>query len=225
MGAMKNKRRATTKKSASRPSQKRSPKTKWPEIVYDPRPTTLTTEDAFAIGKVIVEQLYGGERSQARSERPTSVREIAKSLDGKFGQVTLNRCAAVYEMCRDLKIKPKFDHLRFAHLSRLTGLTEAQQKRLLKTAEKSEWSVERVQVEVKKLRAGKKRRKGRPPLPAFVKAIHQLDRFVDGREDLMGDIAEAKALETDKLKDLKSRVDTVLGQLQSAKTALTKALK
>lgn len=222
---MKNTRRANKRAAPRATSHKRTAKTKWPDIVHDPRPTTLTTEDAYDIGKVIVEQLYGGERSQARSERPTSVREIAKSLGGKFGQVTLNRCAAVYEMCRDLKIKPKFEHLRFAHLSRLTGLTAAQQKRLLKSAESGSWSVERVQVEVKKLRAGKKRRKGRPPLPAFVKAIHQLDRFVDGREDLLGDITEAKNIETAELKELKSRVDSVLTQLQSAKTALSKALR
>lgn len=221
---MNQKPRATKKSATANDAGKKraSAKIRWPEVVTDDRQAALTTADAYEIGKVIVETYYGGERGASRGAGATSVREISDSLGGKFGQVTLNRCAAVYEMCRDLGVEPNFEHLRFAHLSRLTGLTAAQQQRLLKTAEKGAWSVERVQGEVKKLRAGKKNRKGRPPLPGFVKAVNQLERFVDGREALLGDLESASELEPEVLSALRERVDEVLKQLTSLKAALVK---
>ena len=68
-------------------------------------------------------------------------------------------------------------------------------------------------------------RRGRPALPRFAKAAHQLRRFTDGRDDLLGDLDAANSLERDRLKDLQTQVIQVKGQLDKLDQALKRAMK
>lgn len=137
----------------------------------------------------------------------------------------LYRCAAIYEMCRDLDMQPNWEHVGMSHLSLVLGLSPAQQRRLVNQTEKQRWSVERLRSEATRLRATRKARKGRKPLPRFAKAVRQLDRFADGREDLLGDLESASTLEPDVLGEMIDRVVELRGQLDSLAKALRQAQK
>jgi hypothetical protein len=219
---------ATTRTSpARRSASKRAPRgaVSWPEAVYDDRRGKLRPQDAYEVGKIIVEELYKGERPEHGRRGVTTFRKISQNMNGRMSAQALYRCAAIYEMCKTLGMRPKWDHLGMSHLSLVLGLTAAQQKRLINTAEKGDWSVERLRQEAGKLRATKKSRKGRKPLPKFAKALHQLDRFVDGRESLTGDLSDVGGLERAKIKDMLKKVTAVQKQLASVQKELTKAAR
>ncbi len=219
---------ATTRTSpARRSASKRTARgaVSWPEAVYDDRRGKLRPQDAYEVGKIIVEELYQGERPEHGRRGVTTFRKISQNMNGRMSAQALYRCAAIYEMCKTLGVRPKWEHLGMSHLSLVLGLTTAQQKRLINVAEKGGWSVERLRQEAGKLRANKKTRKGRKPLPKFAKALHQLDRFVDGRESLTGDLTEVRELERPKIKDMLRKVTTVQKQLASVQKELTKAAR
>lgn len=196
---------------------------KWPDAVYDDRRGKLRPQDAYDVGKIIVEDLYQGERPEHGRRGITTFRKISQNMKGRMSAQALYRCAAIYEMCKALSVRPKWQHLGMSHLSLVLGLTTAQQKRLIASAEKGEWSVEKLRQEAGKLREKKKARKGRKPLPRFAKALHQLDRFVDGRESLTGDLDALGDLDRPKIKDMLKKVTVVQKQLASVQKELSRA--
>lgn len=200
----------------------------WPSAVFEDRRGKLTTEDAYDVGRLIVEELYRGDRPEHGGRGRTTFRKISEEMNGRMSAQALYRCAAIYEMCRDLKLKPKWAHLGMSHLSLLLGLADPQKRRLLREAETGRWSVERLRLATGELRgrgtAGGARR-GRKPLPRFARAVGQLERFLDGREELTGDLAAAANLDRERVKDLLAKVTAVQKQLTSVQKGLTKAAR
>ncbi len=193
--------------------------------MYDDRRGKLRPADAYAVGKIIVEDLYAGNRPEHGRRGATTFRKISEMTDGRMSAQALYRCAAIYEMCKKLGLKPTFSNLGMSHLSLMLGLTTAQQKRLVNAAEKSNWSVERLRVETAKLRSARKTRKGRKPLPRCVRAVHQLDRFIDGRESLVEDLEALDEIDGKRAKELMGRVTEVQAQLATLHKALAKAAR
>ncbi|MEZ4372324.1 MAG: hypothetical protein AB7K71_16850 [Polyangiaceae bacterium] len=192
-------------------------KVRWPDAAVSDNAPPLSAEDAYEIGRMISER-YQGE---------LSLREIGEQEQLRLSPGALHRCLAVYRVCNNLNTKPTWQHLGFSHLNRLDALTAAQQKKLAGQAEKQRWSVDRIEREVTRLRQTSKKtqRRGRPALPRFAKAAHQLRRFTDGRDDLLGDLDAAASLERDRLKDLQTQVIQVKGQLDKLDQALKRAMK
>ena len=206
------------KKTSKKKAAAKASKIKWPEVAKRDDVGPLSAVDAYEIGKIIHDQF----------DDSTSLREIGEQQKLRLSPGALHRCLAVFRVCQNLGVqKPNWKHLGFSHLNRLDALTPAQQKRVASTAEKQEWSVDRIEREVTKLRQSSKKtqRRGRPALPRFAKAIHQLKRFTDGRDDLLGDLDAAEGLEPARLKELHSQVQAVKAQLDKVDTALTKAGK
>lgn len=192
-------------------------KVRWPDAAVNDNAPPLSAEDAYEIGRMISER-YQGE---------LSLREIGEQEQLRLSPGALHRCLAVYRVCNNLNTKPNWQHLGFSHLNRLDALTAAQQKKLAGQAEKQRWSVDRIEREVTRLRQTSKKtqRRGRPALPRFAKAAHQLRRFTDGRDDLLGDLDAANSLERDRLKDLQVQVLQVRSQLDKLDQALKRAMK
>ena len=201
------------KKVASRPKGK----IKWPEVAKRTDVGPLSASDAYQIGQLIHEKF----------DDSHSLREIGEMEGLRLSPGALHRCLAVYRVCQNLGTEPKWAHLGFSHLNRLDALTAAQQKKVASVAEKQKWSVDRIEREVTKLRQASKKtqRRGRPALPRFAKAIHQLKRFTDGRDDLLGDLGAAAQLEAGRLKELQGHVSQVKTQLDKVDAVLLDALR
>ena len=86
-------------------------------------------------------------------------------------------------------------HLGVSHVRAVLGLPIKEQERFLETAEEGAWTVGRIEQEVassrKELETGVRR--GRRPLPAFVKSIHSMRRFAED-DGLLGDLDEVRCL-------------------------------
>lgn len=214
-----------TNKSDNKVSATKPRDVAWPEAVFDTRRGKLRPEDAYAVGRLIVEDLYAGERPEHGRRGRTTFRKIASELEGRMSAQALYRCAAIYEMCRDLGMQPNWEHVGMSHLSLVLGLSAAQQRRLVNQTEKQRWSVEKLRTEATRLRATRKARKGRKPLPRFAKAVRQLDRFADGREDLLGDLESAAGLEPQVLNEMIERATELRGQLDTLVKALRQVAK
>ncbi|MBX3184724.1 MAG: hypothetical protein KIT72_05035 [Polyangiaceae bacterium] len=186
-------------------------------MATNPQAGPLTASDAYEIGRLIAER-YQGE---------VSLREIGNREQLRLSPGALHRCLAVYRVCANLGSKPNWAHLGFSHLNRLDALTPPQQKKLATLAEKQKWSVDRIEREVTRLRqTGKKtQRRGRPALPRFAKATHQLRRFTDGRDELLGDLDQLDTLDRERLKALQTQVAEVRVQLEKLDTAFKRAIK
>lgn len=214
-----------SKKAVSTRSESAKPVVAWPDAVFDTRRGRLRPVDALNVGRVIVEELYAGERPEHGRRGRTTFRKIAADLDGRMSAQALYRCAAIYEMCRDLNLKPTWEHVGMSHLSLVLGLSGAQQKRLIGQAEKQGWSVERLRNEATRLRATRKARKGRKPLPRFAKAVRALERFSDGRDDLLGDLESADSMDPKELLEMVERLNALRAQLETLGRSLRQAAK
>ncbi|MBX3181143.1 MAG: hypothetical protein KIT72_15325 [Polyangiaceae bacterium] len=193
--------------------------------MFDTRRGKLRPVDAFDVGRLIVEELYAGERPEHGRRGRTTFRKIAADLEGRMSAQALYRCAAIYEMCRDLKMEPTWEHVGMSHLSLVLGLSSAQQRRLVQQTERFGWSVERLRGEAARLRAGRKTRKGRRPLPGFVRAVRQLERFTDGRDDLLADVGSVDDLDRAVIEPMLGQVVALRGQLDVLSRNLKAALR
>lgn len=197
----------------------------WPLAMFAEQRGHLTPQDAYAVGKIIVEELYAGERPEHGRRGRTTFRKIAANLDGKMSAQALYRCAAIYEMCRDLAIAPDWEHVGMSHLSLMLGLPRSQQRRLIQQTERHHWSVERLRADTARLRSARKERKGRRPLLRCVRAIRQLGRFVDGREQLAQDLDRLSELDEASLEQLMELASEVQEQLALVAKELRSELK
>ncbi len=189
----------------------------WPDVATNPQAGPLTASDAYEIGRLISERFQG----------EVSLRRIGEREQLRLSPGALHRCLAVYRVCTNLQAKPTWAHLGFSHLNRLDALTPQQQKKLATLAEKQKWSVDRIEREVTRLRqTGKKgQRRGRPALPRFAKATHQLRRFTDGRDELLGDLEQLGSFDRERLKALQAQVAEVRAQLDKLDGAFKRAIK
>ena len=112
----------------------------------------------------------------------------------------LYRSVALYELA-DRPGVSTWKHLGVSHVRAVLGLPTKEQERILSAAEEKAWTVDRIGQEVpksrKELETGAKR--GRPDLPAFVKSIHYMKRFVE-EEELLGGLEEVRNLDAGGMK-------------------------
>lgn len=102
----------------------------------------------------------------------------------------------------------------------MLGLPEQPQTRLLLRAERQRWTVRQVEREAARVLRPKNRR-GRPPLPAFVKTIHSLRRFVAAPEVNFGDVDRADRLDPSKRAELREVVQALKARCDELEERLT----
>lgn len=169
---------------------------------------TATLDLAMNVGKIVVEGIYGGDLDQwrARGAKDSSFRKLADREDLGLSRSTLQRSVAIYEMCDRLGVST-WRHLGVSHLRAVLGLPDEHQRRLLTNAEKKEWTVEKTLKEAARYRKSDGR--GRKPLPSFVKAITRLDRIVENREALLGDLDKVEEMEPQQATALVQKVNSI----------------
>ncbi len=160
-----------------------------------------------SLGQVIFEQVYQGDVNKWRSHGPkeSSFRKLAGHSDLQISAPVLSRSVAIYDMCQRLGVGvSSWKHLRVSHLRAAIGLPENEQRRLLKMAEDRGWTAEKLEEHCGKARQkaienkGGKRR-GRPPLPTYVKTLTKLSA-------IMADGSAFEGLETiSELDDVKAQ--------------------
>jgi len=164
-----------------------------------------TLDLAMSIGKIIVGEVYGGDLAawRSRGAKDASFRKLAARDDLGLSRSSLQRSVAIYEMSERLGVST-WRHLGVSHLRTVLGLPEEQQRGLLTEAEDAGWTVEKMLSEAAKLK--KPDGRGRPTLPAFVKAIGKLDRIADDRDSLFGDLDKLDDLSLEEAEKLYQKV-------------------
>ena len=156
---------------------------------------------AIHVGELIISKLYGGDFSTWRSHgsKDVSFRKLTELLQDDLSASVLYRSVAIYELADRMGVST-WKHLGVSHVRAVLGLPIKEQERILETAEEEAWTVERIEQEVassrKELETGVRR--GRRPLPAFVKSIHSMRRFAE-EDGLLGDLDEVRNLEAGEL--------------------------
>lgn len=105
---------------------------------------------ALAVGKLIIEQFYGGKALAWRSRDPrkdVSLRKLARHPDLPMSAGALYRCVAIYELCERINID-SWHHISSSHLRLVLPLPPDQQTHLLRRCEEQKWTSRRLDEEV-----------------------------------------------------------------------------
>ena len=175
------------------------------------------------VGRLILEKLYGGdpELMIRRGPKDSSLRKLAEHPALPMSATTLHYSLGVYLLLLRRPDVHLSEHLTPTHLRVVLPLPSPDQDELLARAETEGLTVAELTVQVRQVRENTSRGGGRPRLPAFVKSIHAMERFVRGGDHLFGDLDEALTLSPDEARDL---YDTVTG-LRARCEALQQALR
>lgn len=170
----------------------------------------MNLTDAYEIGHLVYENF----------DETVPLREIAESEGLRLNQLTLHRCLAAYRVCTNLGFTPDSSPLSFAYLVRLDMVPEKQQKKMLNRCLKEKWSAKQLENEIVRTRKRTPQTRGRKPLPRFVKAVHQLEKFRDGNYELLGDVDRVGELDADTKKKLIGTIKDLQGKLKSLEKSL-----
>lgn len=177
-------------------------------------------ERALAIGALIVDRFYAGDLAvwRARAGKDLSFRRlVARAGRGlNLTAVSLYRAVALYELTQRLGIST-WQHLSVSHVRSVLGLPDDLQRQLLAVAERARWTTKRLELETGALRRTLQGRRGRPPLPGFVKTIHRLGALIVERDALRVDGSEMACLgafELERLARMLDRIQAALTDLQ-----------
>lgn len=181
-----------------------------------------TLDYAVRSGELIVRRFFGGSMAawRERSTSDASLRKLVGRIEVSghpgLSAASLYRAVEIYDLDRRVGIRGR-PQLNAGHARAVIGLAEKQQEQLLGRAEAQDWTAERLEIEVARLRDRSSR--GRPALPRFLKAMrafHRLavddDAFADlGRIGEISD-ADARAL-ADAVMKTRARCEAVLAAL------------
>lgn len=161
---------------------------------------SATLELTLGIGRIVVARFYGGDLGvlRERAEKDASLRKLASRAESgelHMSASGLYRAIAIYELTSRLGVST-WKHLGVSHLRAVLGLPPAQQQKLLGTAEDEAWTVEEIERAAKKAhkKAGGEKR-GRKPLPAFVKGIGRIAKLLEDGDDSFGELDQVDALD------------------------------
>lgn len=158
---------------------------------------------ACDVGRIVLERFYAGDLDALRERAPkdVSLRKLAQHPDMPFGPSALFQAIGIFELLERHGGVRTCKHLGPSHVRLLLGLPEPLQGKLLRRAERQRWTVAELQQEAASARKPKGKG-GRPPLPAFVKTIRALQRYVEQPERYFGDVDEAGRLREQDVEEL-----------------------
>jgi hypothetical protein len=161
---------------------------------------------AVATGGLLIARLYGGDFGAWRARGPkddASLRALAERFKAAdmtgFSATNLYRAIAVAELVEQLGGVPSLEHRRLTlgHLRAALGAPADERAALLDRAEAEGWTAERLATEAAKLRAPAGERRGRPPLPGFVKTLNQLERMLEVEAEAFGGLEAVEELDAE----------------------------
>jgi len=185
-------------------------------------------EFACAVGRLIIDRFYGGDRDAMRQRRRgcPSLRRLAEHPALPMSASSLHRALAVFEVVERLESSARWSHLGPSHVRTVLPLPHERQADLLEAAEAGAWTVERLALAVREAKGSLRResrartRGGRPPLPRFVKTIRALSRLAEADEALYGDLDRAAHL----AREERERLQAVLAKMKARCAELEVAL-
>jgi hypothetical protein len=164
-----------------------------------------TLDHAIRSGEVLIRRLFGGSIAawRERSTDDASLRKLVAKVE-KTGYPGLSatglyRAIEIYDLDLRVGVSGR-KQLNAGHARAVLGLTDQQQELLLGKAEANDWTAERLEKEVARVRHRKG--KGRRPQPRFVKTVNALERLLHASDDAFADldkIADLSDEEADRL--------------------------
>ncbi|MEZ4437169.1 MAG: hypothetical protein R3F65_32655 [bacterium] len=174
---------------------------------------------AAAIGRTVVEGIYGGDITRVRERRndcPT-LRAIAAHPRVPFSFTALHQAIGIYDLVRRFPEVPG-TALTLTHLRLVLPYPDDVQRRLLRQAICGEWSTRQLEEAVRALKPTRGKG-GRPRLPRVVKTLNHIDRVA--REDVAwADLDDLAALPADRRALLARRVALLRRQLRGVELRL-----
>lgn len=182
-----------------------------------------TLDLALAMGELIVERIYAGDLAawRDRGVKDASFRKLSKRLEDAeipgLSAAGLSRAVGVWELEQRVGLTRR-PQLNVSHARAVLGLQDAQQERLLGMAEAKDWTADRLEREVARIRKRDGGGKGRPPLPAFVKGVNQLERML--ADDAFADLDRVDGLPAQERTRMRASVAAMKAQCDALLTAL-----
>jgi hypothetical protein len=171
-------------------------------------------EQALALGRVVLEVLYGGDLAswRQRGAKAHSLRTLARRTELTVSSSVLYRSVALYELERNLGGLERWSGLGISHLRLVLGLPVSEQRRLLDAASTGAWTVaelEREATAVRRRDSDHGGRGGRPRLPRFVKSVNRLCRAVAAPDELFGDLDAVTDMSDEQVADVRDMLATI----------------
>jgi hypothetical protein len=134
---------------------------------------------AIRVGSLIIHHFYSGDTElwRYRGPKTMSFRQLANHPELPMSASALCRCVAIFELCERLNVAATWRRVTASHLRLVIGLDPEEQRRLLATADRERWSVQRLESEVRRQRActgQRSSRRRKPALRAFERQLEQL---------------------------------------------------
>ena len=102
----------------------------------------------------------------------------------------------------------------------MLGLPHEAQERLLLLAERERWTSRELERRVRSERTSGTGRRGRPPLPAFVRSVHQIAKLVESPHLSFGDLDAVDRLNQEEARRLYRTVTAMMTQCAIIRDAL-----
>lgn len=106
-----------------------------------------TIGEANEVGRIVVEEYYGGIAEFHAGTGKGSLRDLSDELGGRLSSATLWRAASIYVLGRRAPELLAAKHLRLSHLYAVLDLPRDHQLELLQRAERERWTSERLKQE------------------------------------------------------------------------------
>jgi hypothetical protein len=151
------------------------------------------------IGEYVLAVFFDGEPENFRDRGNGHItfRQLGERDDLRVSYAFIWRAVSVVDQLRLLP-EEVASALPPTHHTLLLGVKDTKKKQdLARQAVAGEWSKDRLQVAVTKLREKEKSAAGRPPLPAFVKAIHKLSKLLEGDSIAFGGLDKIDEIDED----------------------------
>lgn len=178
-----------------------------------------------SVGQLLIDRFYDGDMAKAHQRGATdntlrSLADLLSDIPGLSSAVSLYRCIGVHEVASRLEAAgvPPGKHLTPRHFRAVFPLPAARQIALLRVADEESWTVEELEKAAAKYGDGEDRpggRRGRKPLPVFVKSIHRLARNLADDADLFGDESRLAQLDPEQVDELVAEVERVRAKCEA----------
>ena len=148
-------------------------------------------ELAVKIGRIVVEELYGGdiERWRARGPKEHTLRQVAADPRLSISASALFRALGIYELKLRMPEHPMWSELTATHARAVLGLPGPEQRRLLALATEQKWTTQAIERAAATSRAEhKSSRGGRPRKPRFARSLERAERALADTDAVFGDL-------------------------------------
>lgn len=164
---------------------------------------------ALAIGRVVIEELYGGDPSAWRERGPKehTLRQLALDSSLKISASSLYRAIAMYELEMRMGNHPMWGVLTTCHIRAVLGLPEGEQRRLLELALREQLTTLALEEAAGEARRQVKvSRGGRPRKPRFARSIEHAESALADDGTAFGDLDALESMSPAQRGELERRL-------------------